>query len=295
MDRKVAGGGSGVWRGHGRAHPLTGWWSAMRSQDHGGRALARAQVEVNYVFRGTMRYAMQGHGVDLVAGDLTRSSGAGCRIEWWIPARTRSLSPSICRSSTSSGCGWPRRSSTAMQGATLVASADDAGREGSAFRRWVDYLCSDDPLRIGHAIDEIPARIERIRFAPTTGCSGRRRQARARAPDREPSRASGGSAPSSPRTSAGHLFHRHRALSRHPPEIRDESVFKEVDRHDAEQYVSLLRLSHARRSSCARMRACWRWRWSRASARSPPSTSVSQDLGMSPNHFRREHRADPLA
>lgn len=52
-----------------------------------------------------------------------------------------------------------------MQGATLVAATDEA-EEGPSFRRWVDYLYGDDPLRIGHPIDEILLRIERIRFAP---------------------------------------------------------------------------------------------------------------------------------
>jgi AraC-like DNA-binding protein len=52
-----------------------------------------------------------------------------------------------------------------MRGATIVTARPEPEAD-AAFRRWIDFLRSDDPLRVGHAIDELLLRIERIRFAP---------------------------------------------------------------------------------------------------------------------------------
>jgi AraC-like DNA-binding protein len=122
-----------------------------------------AQVEVNYVFRGALRYQMQGHPADLAAGDVAVFWGG-------LPHRVVDTAEDTLFVAIHLPLIHFFRLRLAgeiqqrlMRGATLV-TAQPEPEDGAAFRRWIDYLRSDDPLRAGHAIDELLLRIERIRF-----------------------------------------------------------------------------------------------------------------------------------
>jgi AraC-like DNA-binding protein len=123
------------------------------------------QVEINYVFRGSVTYRMQGHGVDLRAGDLcvfwgglphqvvdTAEDSLFIAIHLPLIHFFRLRLP-------------PEIQHKLMHGAALVTTGADAA-DGPAFSRWSDWMRSDDPLRAGHAVEELLLRLERIRFAP---------------------------------------------------------------------------------------------------------------------------------
>ncbi|MFO1106020.1 MAG: helix-turn-helix domain-containing protein [Amaricoccus sp.] len=250
-----------------------------------------AQVEVNYVFRGTMRYAMQGHGVDLVAGDLAVFWGG-------LPHRVVDTGedtlfvaihlPLIHFFRLRLAAEIQQR---LMQGATLVTSADDA-EEGPAFRRWVDYLCSDDPLRIGHAIDEILLRIERIRFAPYRLLGPEAAGPGPEAPDQVSFQSVGRIC-----TFVAKNFREDICSTdiAHSADIHPKyamSVFKKSTGMTLNEYVSLLRLSYAQaqlmREDASVLEVAMESGFGSLSAFNKCFRKIS---GMSPNHFRREHRA----
>jgi AraC-like DNA-binding protein len=124
-----------------------------------------AQVEVNYVFRGHVTYRMSGHPAHLRTGDLCIFWGGlphqvvdtgedSLFVAIHLPLvhffRLR-LPPDIQQQ--------------LMRGATLVTEQPDP-EDDQAFDRWSDWMRADDPLRAGHAVEELLLRIERIRFAP---------------------------------------------------------------------------------------------------------------------------------
>lgn len=122
-----------------------------------------AQVEVNYVYRGSMTYQMHGHTVRFEQGDLglfwgglphqvIDTSDDAFFIAIHLPLvhffRLR-LSAELTRKLT--------------HGATLV-TRDAEGVDEVNFSRWSAYLRSGDQLRLDHAIDELLLRIDRIEF-----------------------------------------------------------------------------------------------------------------------------------
>lgn len=124
-----------------------------------------AQVEVNYVVRGTAHYKMNGHEVTFNQGDLAMFWGGqphqlddgsddliytGAHLPLVHFFRLRL--PSAVQSRL-------------MKGATLVSSDSDAA-DPVNFARWNDYVRSGDPMKITLAVDELLLRIERIRFSP---------------------------------------------------------------------------------------------------------------------------------
>jgi AraC-like DNA-binding protein len=124
-----------------------------------------AQVEVNYVMRGTVHYRMNGHDMRLSAGDMCLFWGgqphqmdessedslyAGAHLPLIYFFRLR-LPVSI--------------SSRLMKGETLLTSATDAA-DGENFARWFRYVNSGDPAKAQHAVDELLLRIERIALEP---------------------------------------------------------------------------------------------------------------------------------
>ena len=124
-----------------------------------------AQVEVNFVFRGAMTYEMQGHPAELHAGDL-------CLFWGGLPHRVTDTAEDTLFVAIHLPLLHFFRLRLAteiqqklMRGATLVTERPEPD-DDSAFSRWIDYLRSQDPLQVGHAIDELLLRIERIRFAP---------------------------------------------------------------------------------------------------------------------------------
>jgi AraC-like DNA-binding protein len=124
-----------------------------------------AQVEVNYVMRGTVHYRMSDHEFRLNAGEMCLFWGgqphqmdessedslyAGAHLPLVYFFRLR-LPISI--------------SSRLMKGETLLTSATDAA-DNENFARWFRYASSGDPAKAQHAVDELLLRIERIALEP---------------------------------------------------------------------------------------------------------------------------------
>ncbi|ASR11989.1 AraC family transcriptional regulator (plasmid) [Rhizobium leguminosarum bv. viciae] len=124
-----------------------------------------AQVEVNYVMRGTVHYRMSDHEFRLNAGEMCLFWGgqphqmdessddslyAGAHLPLVYFFRLR-LPISV--------------SSRLMKGETLLTSATDAA-DNENFTRWFRYANSGDPAKAQHAVDELLLRIERIALEP---------------------------------------------------------------------------------------------------------------------------------
>ncbi|MGO7962316.1 helix-turn-helix domain-containing protein [Rhizobium ruizarguesonis] len=124
-----------------------------------------AQVEVNYVMRGTVHYRMSDHEFRLDAGEMCLFWGgqphqmdessddslyAGAHLPLVYFFRLR-LPISV--------------SSRLMKGETLLTSATDAA-DSENFTRWFRYANSGDPAKAQHAVDELLLRIERIALEP---------------------------------------------------------------------------------------------------------------------------------
>lgn len=124
-----------------------------------------AQVEVNYVIRGTVHYRMSDHEFRLSAGEMCLFWGgqphqmdessddslyAGAHLPLVYFFRLR-LPLSI--------------SSRLMKGETLLTAATDAA-DNENFTRWFRYVNSGDPAKAQHAVDELLLRIERIALEP---------------------------------------------------------------------------------------------------------------------------------
>lgn len=124
-----------------------------------------AQVEVNFVMRGTLHYRMSAHDITLRAGELALFWGglphqmddasedaiyAGAHLPLVHFFRMR-LPQDV-----------PHR---LMQGAVLVTAATDTA-DFSNFPRWNRYARSGDPVKAQHAVNELLLRVERVRFEP---------------------------------------------------------------------------------------------------------------------------------
>ncbi len=124
-----------------------------------------AQVEINYIIRGSVHYRMNDHAIQLNAGDMCLFWGgqphqmddssddsiyAGAHLPLVHFFRMR-LPESV--------------PSQLMQGATLVTSATDAADKEN-FARWYSYARSGDPVKAEHAVNELLLRIERVGFEP---------------------------------------------------------------------------------------------------------------------------------
>lgn len=129
------------------------------------RAHWHAQVEVNFVFRGSLRYRMHEHAVDLGAGDL-------CLFWGGLPHQLVDTSedalyiaihlPLVHFFRLRLPAGITHK---LMHGATLVTARPDAADQAN-FERWSDYMRADDAARREHAIDELLLRIDRMQFEP---------------------------------------------------------------------------------------------------------------------------------
>ncbi|RUM23480.1 helix-turn-helix domain-containing protein [Rhizobium vallis] len=124
-----------------------------------------AQVEVNYVMRGTVHYRMNDHEFRLNAGEM-------CLFWGGQPHQMDESSDD----SLYAGAHLPlvyffrlrlpiNISSRLMKGETLLTSATDAA-DNENFIRWVRYVNSGDSAKAQHAVDELLLRIERIALEP---------------------------------------------------------------------------------------------------------------------------------
>lgn len=122
-----------------------------------------AQVEVNFVIRGSVRYRMSGHGLSLRAGEM-------CLFWGGLPHRMDDASEDAFYA----GCHLPlvhffrlnlpaKVRHRLMTGATLVTDATDPS-DIVSFERWDRYARSGDVQKAEHAVSELLLRLERVRF-----------------------------------------------------------------------------------------------------------------------------------
>lgn len=124
-----------------------------------------AQVEINYIVRGSVHYRMNDHAIRLHAGDM-------CLFWGGQPHQMDESS----EDSIYAGAHLPlvhffrmrlpeAVPSQLMQGQTLITSATDAA-DAENFARWFRYVRSGDPIKVDHAVSELLLRIERVCFEP---------------------------------------------------------------------------------------------------------------------------------
>ncbi len=124
-----------------------------------------AQVEINFVFRGTVDYRMHGHTVRLKADDLTIFWGG-------LPHQVVDTSDDAFYIAIHLPLIHFFRlrlpaemSGKLIHGATLVTSSPD-GSDRDNFDRWSEYLRLGGHAKASHAIDELLLRMERVQFEP---------------------------------------------------------------------------------------------------------------------------------
>jgi AraC-like DNA-binding protein/mannose-6-phosphate isomerase-like protein (cupin superfamily) len=253
-----------------------------------------AQVEVNYVFRGSVHYQMQGHPTDLRAGDL-------CIFWGGLPHRVVDTGEDTLFIAIHLPLIHffrlrlaPEIQQKLMRGATLVTARPD-GEDGAAFRRWADYMGSDDPLKVGHAIEELLLRIERIRFAPYRLLEARGAEsAPAEVPDQASFHNIGRICEFVAENFREDICSTDIALSAdiHPKYAM--SVFKKSTGMTLNEYVSLLRLSYAQalltREDANVLQVAMDSGFGSLSAFNKCFRKIA---GMSPSDFKREVRLRP--
>ncbi|RWC57064.1 helix-turn-helix domain-containing protein [Mesorhizobium sp.] len=122
-----------------------------------------AQVEVNFIVRGSVHYRMNEHEIALSAGDM-------CLFWGGLPHQMDDLSDDAIYA----GAHLPLVHffrlhlptdvrHRLMTGATLVTGATDQSDHHN-FERWNRYVRSGDPAMIEHAVNELLLRLERVRF-----------------------------------------------------------------------------------------------------------------------------------
>ncbi|TPN83626.1 helix-turn-helix domain-containing protein [Mesorhizobium sp. CU2] len=130
-----------------------------------------AQVEVNFIVRGSVHYLMNDHEIALTAGEM-------CLFWGGLPHQMDDLSDDAVYA----GAHLPlvhffRLHLPAdvrhrlMTGATLVTSATDQSDDHN-FQRWNSYARSGDAVKAEHAVNELLLRLERVRFEPYDLVSG---------------------------------------------------------------------------------------------------------------------------
>jgi AraC-like DNA-binding protein len=122
-----------------------------------------AQLEVNYVFRGTVHYQMHGHTLLLEEGSLALFWGGLAHQVVDTSADPEFIAihlPLVNFFRLRLPYAIQRR---VIHGASLLSLAPDPG-DFYAFNRWSEYMRSGDDERREHAIDELLLRIERIPF-----------------------------------------------------------------------------------------------------------------------------------
>ncbi|MGX9146577.1 helix-turn-helix domain-containing protein [Mesorhizobium sp. 128a] len=124
-----------------------------------------AQVEVNFIVRGSVHYRMAEHEIALSAGEM-------CLFWGGLPHQMDDLSDDAIYA----GAHLPLVHffrlhlptdirHRLMTGATLVTSATDPADHHN-FERWNRYFRSGDPAITEHAVNELLLRLERVRFEP---------------------------------------------------------------------------------------------------------------------------------
>jgi len=253
-----------------------------------------AQVEVNFLYAGTVTYRMQGHEVRLASGDLalfwgglphqvTDTSEDAVYIAIHLPLvhffRLR-LPPQLMHQLT--------------HGATLLNAGADP-TDAAGFDRVARFMGSADPAQQQHGLDELLLRIERLQFEPY------------RLVEARPA-AAGGSSLADPQG-----FHNIGQICAFISEnFREDidavaiassadihpkyamSVFKKSTGMTLNEYVNLLRLSYAQamllRDNGNVLRVAMESGFGSLSAFNKSFRKIS---GMSPSDFRHQARVRP--
>ncbi|APG91862.1 hypothetical protein SAMCFNEI73_Ch2584 [Sinorhizobium americanum] len=131
------------------------------------RAHWHAQVEVNYVMRGSVHYCMAGH-------DLRLGPGQMCLFWGGQPHRMdESSDDSIYAGAHLPLVHFfrmrlpPEISAMLMGGATMLTSETD-GADDRNFPRWRNWANSGDEVKAQHAVEELLLRVERMFMEPYT-------------------------------------------------------------------------------------------------------------------------------
>ncbi|QND54336.1 helix-turn-helix domain-containing protein (plasmid) [Phyllobacterium sp. 628] len=250
-----------------------------------------AQVEVNYIMRGSVHYRMNEHDIRLNAGDMclfwggqphqmTESSddaiyaGAHLPLVHFFRMRLPENVPSQL-----------------MQGAILVTSATD-GADNENFARWYRYARSGDPAKAEHAVNELLLRIERVGFDPYQMVAHGRNAASAEVSNQQSSRLVARICD----FIAGNFLHDIGSIDIaasagvHPKYAMN--VFKKSTGMTLNNYVSLLRLSYAQamllREEANVLQVAMDSGFGSLSAFNKSFRNIA---GMSPSDFRRDMRS----
>lgn len=122
-----------------------------------------AQVEVNFIMRGSVHYFMAEHEITLSAGEMCLFwGGLPHQMDWrsddaiYAGAHLPLVHFFRLRLPT-------ELSSRLISGETLVSRATDAA-DTCNFERWYRYVHSQDTARSQHAVDELLLRLQRVHF-----------------------------------------------------------------------------------------------------------------------------------
>lgn len=131
------------------------------------RAHWHAQIEVNYVMRGSVHYRMAGHDLRLGAGQI-------CLFWGGQPHRMdKSSDDSIYAGAHLPLVHFfrmrlpPAVSAMLMGGATMLTSETDCADDRN-FPRWRNWANSGDEVKAQHAVEELLLRVERMFMEPYT-------------------------------------------------------------------------------------------------------------------------------
>jgi AraC-like DNA-binding protein len=124
-----------------------------------------AQIEINFIFRGDVRYRMHGYEATFRQGQLAVFWGG--LPHQMIDASEDSMVIAIhlplvhfFRLHLA-----PELTSKLTHGATIAVDDVDGNDHGN-FNRWSSFMRSDDPARVSHAINELLLRLDRIQLEP---------------------------------------------------------------------------------------------------------------------------------
>lgn len=255
-----------------------------------------AQVEVNFIVRGTVHYRMHTHEMTLQAGQMclfwgglahqmddlsedTIYAGAHLPLIHFFRLRLPQDVPQQL-----------------MQGATLLTEATDVS-DAHNFARWNAYARSGDAVRAEQAVNELLLRLERVRFEPYSLVGGS-------AESGEASQSEGFDLQSSRKVGrmcdfiAQNFLHDidsidiASAADLHPKYAM--SIFKRSTGMTLNEYVNLLRLSYAQalllREDANVLHVAMESGFGSLSAF---NKSFRKMAGMSPSDFRRDAGAVP--
>jgi len=124
-----------------------------------------AQVEVNYIYSGSLTYRMAGHVVELQAGDVAMFWGGQPHQAIAVAPDTELVAihlPLVHFFRLRLPANLMHR---LTRGATLV-TRHEGQADAETFRRLTDYMRGEDRDRREHAIDELLLRLNRVNYEP---------------------------------------------------------------------------------------------------------------------------------